>query len=99
MRACGARKRDVGRLVEAESVIVGGFAGVIGIVVSVLLCIPINLILDHLFPGNGLGSIASLNPWHGLLLFGISVLLAFLSGFVPSRIAAKKDPVECLRSE
>lgn len=99
LRACGARKRDVGRLFEAESVIVGGFAGVIGIVVSVLLCIPINLILDHLFPGNGLGSIASLNPWHGLLLFGISVLLAFLSGFVPSRIAAKKDPVECLRSE
>ncbi|MBO4540904.1 MAG: FtsX-like permease family protein, partial [Bacilli bacterium] len=99
LRACGARKRDVGRLFEAESVIVGGFAGAIGIGVSMLLCIPINLILDNQFPGNGLDKIASLHPLHALLLFGISVLLAFLSGFIPSRIAAKKDPVECLRSE
>ncbi len=99
LRACGARKRDVGRLFEAESVIVGGFAGAIGILVSILLCIPINLILDHQFPGNGLDHIAQLNPWHALLLFGVSVLLAFVSGFIPSRIAARKDPVECLRSE
>ena len=99
LRACGARKRDVARLFEAESVIVGGFAGAIGIGVSLLLCIPINLILDHQFPGNGLDHIASLHPLHALLLFAISVALAFISGFIPSMIAARKDPVECLRSE
>ena len=99
LRACGARKKDVGRIFEAECVIIGGVAGVIGILMTLLLCIPINLIIDNIFPGNGLGSIASLAWWHGILLVLLAILLAFLSGFVPSRIAAKRDPVRCLRSE
>lgn len=99
LRACGARKRDVGRLFEAECVIVGGAAGIIGIAFTLLACVPINLVIDNMFPGNGLGSIASLAWWHALILIALSVILAFVSGFVPSRIASKRDPVNCLRSE
>ena len=99
LRACGGRKRDVGRLFEAECVIVGFTAGLIGIVFTYIVCIPINLVLDGLFPGRGLGNIAALNPLHALLLVVLSIVLAFVSGFVPSRIAAKKDPVICLRTE
>ena len=99
LRACGARKRDVGRLFEAECIITGGVAGLVGVGVSYILCVPINLILDNLYPGNGLNSIANLNPLHALALLLLSTALAFLSGFIPSRIAAKKDPVICLRTE
>ena len=99
LRACGARKRDVGRLFEAECVIVGGVAGIIGIAFTLLACVPINLVIDNMFPGNGLGSIASLAWWHALILIALSVILAFVSGLVPSRIASKRDPVNCLRSE
>ena len=99
LRACGARKRDVGRLFEAECVIVGGAAGIIGIAFTLLACVPINVIIDNMFPGNGLGSIASLAWWHALILIALSIILAFVSGFVPSRIASKRDPVVCLRSE
>lgn len=99
LRACGARKRDVGRLFEAECVIVGGAAGIIGIAFTLLACIPINFTIDSMFPGNGLGSIASLAWWHALILIALSIILAFVSGFIPSRIASKRDPVNCLRSE
>ena len=99
MRACGARKRDVGRLFEAECAIIGGVAGTIGVLVGLLLCLPINYFLDHSFPGNGLNSIAALNGWHALALIGVAIVLALLSGLIPSRIAAKRDPVTCLRSE
>lgn len=99
LRACGARKRDVGRLFEAECVIIGGFAGVIGILVTVLLDVPISLIIDHVFPGNNLKTIASLNPLHALILFVVAIVLAFIAGLIPARIAAKKDPVVALRTE
>lgn len=99
LRACGGRKRDVGRLFEAECVIVGLVAGVIGIGATYLLCIPVNLILKSLFPTYIFTNIAALSPWHALALMGIAVVLAFLSGLIPSRIAARKDPVICLRSE
>ena len=99
LRACGGRKKDVGRLFQAECVIIGFAAGVIGVLFTIVACIPINLILDHAFPNNGLGSIASLHPMAGVGLIILSIVLAFVSGLIPSRIAAKKDPVTCLRSE
>jgi putative ABC transport system permease protein len=99
LRACGARKKDVGRLFEAECTIIGFSAGLIGVAFTYLACIPINLILDHQFPGNNLTNIASLNPWHALILVALGVLLALISGLIPSRIAAKKDPVVALRTE
>ena len=99
LRACGARKKDVGRLFQAECVIIGAMAGVIGVGVSWVACFPISAIIDHQFPGNGLSSIASLSPYHGLILIAIAIALAFISGLIPARIAAKKDPVAALRTE
>lgn len=99
LRACGARKKDVGRLFEAECVIIGLVAGLIGVLFTVLACIPINAIIDYKFPGNNLSSIAKLNPLHALILLALSILLSYLSGLIPSRMAANKDPVTCLRSD
>lgn len=99
LRACGARKKDVGRLFEAECVIVGAMAGVIGVGVSWIACFPISAIIDHMYPGNGLESIATLSPWAALTLIAIAIVLAFISGLIPARIAAKKDPVAALRTE
>jgi putative ABC transport system permease protein len=99
LRAIGARKKDVGRLFQAECVLIGAFSGLIGCLVSYFLTIPINQILNAIYPTYGLGSIATLNIYHVLVLVAISVLLSFLSGLLPARLAAKKDPVEALRSE
>lgn len=99
LRACGARKKDVVRLFEAECVIIGFTAGLIGILVGYLACPIIGIIVDSLYPGNNLLTIAQLNPLHALLLLAISIALALLSGFIPSRMGAKKDPVIALRTE
>ena len=99
LRACGARKTDVGRLFEAECVIVGFVAGIIGVLVAGIMCFPVNAIVDHMYPGNNLSNIASLNPLHAVTLILVSVLLAFISGYIPARIGASKDPVNALRSE
>jgi putative ABC transport system permease protein len=99
LRACGARKKDVGRLFEAECVIIGFGAGLIGILMTWLLCFPIGQIIDHIYPGNNLIHIAQLNPWHALILLVLAILLAFISGLIPARMAAKKDPVIALRTE
>ena len=99
LRACGARKTDVGRLFEAECVIVGFVAGLIGVVCAGLACFPISQIVDHLYPGNNLSSIASLNPLHAVVLILVSIVLAFISGLIPARIGANKDPVIALRTE
>ncbi len=99
LRAIGARKKDVSRLFQAETVIIGAISGLIGIIVTYILCIPINAILNSIYSEISLGSIAFLNPLHALLLIVISILLTLLAGLIPSRVAAKKDPVICLRSE
>jgi putative ABC transport system permease protein len=99
LRAIGARKKDIGRLFEAETVIIGFIAGVFGIAITLLLTIPVNLILNFYFPGQGLETIASLNPWHAFVLIFVSIILTLTSGLIPSKIAAKKDPVVALRTE
>ncbi len=99
LRACGARKKDVGRLFEAECVVIGALAGLIGIIVTAILDVPLSLIIDHVYPGNNLQNIATLNPWHAIVLIAISILLAFISGLIPARVASNKDPVIALRSE
>lgn len=99
LRACGARKKDIARLFEAECVTIGLGAGGIGVIFTYLVCFPINQILDHQFPGNNLSSIASLNPWHALLLLALAVVLALISGAIPAFMASKKDPVVALRTE
>ncbi len=96
LRAIGASKKDVSRVFNAETLIIGFAAGAIGIGVTLLLCIPANLIIQHL---TDISSLARL-PWvGGVALVCISMILTTIAGLVPSAIAAKKDPVESLRSE
>ena len=96
LRALGASKRDVSRVFNAETLIIGFAAGVIGIGITVLLDIPISLIIKSLA---GISNVAVL-PWQGgLILVAISMVLTLIAGFIPSKIAAKKDPVIALRSE
>ncbi|MBE6888974.1 MAG: ABC transporter ATP-binding protein/permease [Ruminococcaceae bacterium] len=96
LRAIGASKRDISRVFNAETLIVGFAAGVIGILVTVLLIIPINIIIEYI---TGIAGMAVL-PWQGaVILVIISMVLTFIAGLFPSRIAAKKDPVVALRTE
>ena len=97
LRAIGASKKDIARVFNAETVIVGFAAGAIGILVTVLLNIPISLIVQHLTGIPYLRS--SLPPVAGLILVAISICLTLISGLIPSRVAARKDPVEALRTE
>ena len=99
LRALGSRKKDVGRLFKAECFIIGLLSGVFGIIVTYIASIPINLILNNIFPTYGLGSIASLNYLHAIILILVAIILSYFSGLVPARIAAKKDPVTALRTE
>ena len=93
----GASKRDVSRVFNAETLLVGLTAGLLGIGVSVLLTIPINALLHHLTDLDNLN--AQLPVAGGVILVVISMLLTYVAGLIPSRVAAKKDPVEALRSE
>ncbi|MGN1081147.1 MAG: ABC transporter permease, partial [Acutalibacteraceae bacterium] len=97
LRAIGASKRDVSRVFNAETIIVGLTSGLIGIALTVVLCLPINAIIHSL---TGIYAInAQLPAVAGIILVVISVLLTVIAGLVPARIAAKKDPVEALRTE
>lgn len=97
LRAIGASKKDVSRVFNAETFIIGFTAGAIGIIMTLLLNIPINIIVHDL---TGIYSLNSTLPWAGALgLVVISVLLTFVAGLIPSGLAAKKDPVEALRTE
>lgn len=96
LRALGARKKDITRVFNAETFIIGASSGLLGIGIAWLLTIPINNILYKM---TDLESIANLNPVHAVALLIISVALTMLGGWIPSKIAARKNPVEALRSE
>jgi len=97
LRAIGASKKNVSRLFNAETVIIGFASGVLGIGITYLLCIPINLILHSL---TGIQTLSAFLPVPvALILILISVGLTLFAGIIPSRSAAKKDPVVALRSE
>ena len=96
LRAMGASKKDVSRVFNAETLIVGFAAGAIGILITLLLLIPINAVIAAVTDISGL---AVLPFAGGSALVIISMLLTLISGLFPSRVAAKKDPVTALRSE
>lgn len=96
LRSVGARKKDISRMFIAEAVIIGFIAGSLGIILSYLLTIPINSIVNNLV---GISGIANLTIFSASILILGSILLTSISGFFPSRIAAKKDPVTALRTE
>ena len=96
LRSIGARKKDISRVFLAESAILGGYSGLIGVIISVGFSFAISAILKTIFKISGLMYISW---WQCLLMFAISILLSMLAGFIPSRIAAKKDPAIALRSE
>lgn len=96
LRSIGARKLDVSSVFIAESGIIGCLSGVLGIAISYILILPINAVIAKLF---SVQHLATLSWWQPLMMFGISIVLAVLAGFVPAHMAANKDPVECLRSE
>ncbi|MCQ2387044.1 MAG: ABC transporter ATP-binding protein/permease [Clostridia bacterium] len=97
LRALGARKKDISRIFNAETFLIGLFAGMIGIGITYLLSIPINAIVGKFI--TGVGRLASLKFTHALGLVCISFILTLIAGIIPARIAAKKDPVVALRSE
>ncbi|MGM9662671.1 MAG: ATP-binding cassette domain-containing protein [Oscillospiraceae bacterium] len=96
LRSVGASKKDISRVFNAETVIVGFTAGLLGIGVTVLLNIPIRLIAEHL---TGISGLAVLPGGAAVILVAISVVLTMIAGLIPSRMAAKKDPVVALRTE
>ena len=97
LRAVGASKKDVSRVFNAETLIVGLCAGLVGIGITLLLTIPINAILLHF---TGLVGLKATLPWQGaVILVAISALLTIIAGLIPAKVAAKKDPVEALRTE
>ncbi len=97
LRAIGASKKDISRVFNAEALTIGFASGMFGILFTVLFCIPVNAIIQGL---SGISNIAAvLPPVAAVVLVLISMLLTFIAGLLPSGIAAKKDPVEALRSE
>lgn len=96
LRALGARKKDITRVFNAETFIIGSLSGILGIIIARILIIPTNNILYNL---TELEDIAQMSIVHVIILIAVSILLTLIGGFIPAKIASKKDPVESLRSE
>ena len=96
LKALGARKKDITRVFDAETTILGVASGVLGVVIAWLLTFPVNAVLSNV---TGLNNVAHLNPMHGVILIIISTVLTVLGGHIPARMAAKKDAATALRSE
>ena len=96
LRSLGARKKDISRVFNAETFIIGITSGLIGIFIAWLLLFPTNSVLYNL---TDLENVAVMNPLHALILITVSVLLTLIGGFIPAKLASKKDPVIALRTE
>lgn len=96
LRSLGARKKDIRRVFNAETLIIGMISGILGILIAYLFTFPINSII---FEKTTLENVAVLNPIHAIMLIAISMLLTLIGGAIPANIASKKDPVNALRTE
>jgi putative ABC transport system permease protein len=96
LRSLGARKKDITRVFNAETFIIGTCSGLLGILIAYLLTFPVNSVLEGM---TDLANIAQLDPVVAIGLVALSVILTMIGGFIPAKMAAKKDPVEALRSE
>lgn len=99
LRSLGARKRDISSVFNAETLLIGLIAGLLGVIVTYVLCVPINMLIRHLAGPTLTMNLAIFNPFHALVLLCVSMALTIISGLIPSRIAANKDPVIALRTE
>ena len=96
LRSIGASKKDISRVFNAETLLIGFTAGALGVIVTILLNIPINAVIKAI---SGISGVATLPTAAMIILVAISMTLTVISGIIPSKMAAKKDPVEALRSE
>lgn len=96
LRALGARRKDITRVFNAETIIIGLCSGILGLLIAQALIIPVNKVIEAL---SGLGNVAKMNPIHAIALLLISMLLTVIGGLIPAKIASKKDPVDALRTE
>lgn len=96
LRSLGARKKDITRVFNAETFIIGAVSGLLGITIAYILTIPINGVIENL---TDLAQVSRLNPIHALILVMISISLTLIGGSIPAKIGANKDPVEALRTE
>ncbi len=96
LRSLGARKSDITLVFNAETFIIGMFSGFIGIAIASLLVIPTNMIIANY---SNLENVAKLSPLHAIILILVNLFFTIVGGFIPSLMAAKKDPVEALRTE
>ena len=96
LKALGARKKDITRVFDAETTILGAGSGILGIFIAWLLTFPANIILENL---TELTNVAQLNPFHAIILVIVSTILTVLGGHIPARMASKKDAATALRAE
>jgi putative ABC transport system permease protein len=96
LKALGARKKDITRVFNAETFIIGACSGFLGIVIAMLLAIPINSVIYNM---TELSNVANLKILHAVILLVVSITLTILGGWIPAKMASKKDAVEALRSE
>lgn len=99
LRSIGARKKDISRIFNSETILIGLFAGILGVTLSWVLTIPLSAIIKAIAGGTITTNMATLKFTHALILVAVSTVLTTIAGTVPARIASKKDPVICLRSE
>ena len=96
LRSLGARRKDIKRVFNAETFLIGLFSGILGIIITNILLVPTNVIIKKL---SELTNVAKLNPIHAIILIVISVILTMIAGLIPASLASKKNPVEALRTE
>jgi putative ABC transport system permease protein len=96
LRSLGARKKDVARVFNSETSIIGVFSGIIGVIFVGILQVPVSILLESML---GIPNLMTVLWWHGILMVALSVVLSLISGIIPSQVAANKNPVHALKSE